>query len=79
MNVRGVHNILDFDGWFSIVFGSFYRFTAELEKSIVSVERVKEYQFTPQEAPFRIQEVDPEPDWPYNGEIEFIDYATRYR
>ncbi len=30
------------------------RFIADLEKSIVSVERIKEYQKTPQEAPFEI-------------------------
>ena len=31
-----------------------HRFTADLEKSIVSVERIKEYQQTPAEAPFSI-------------------------
>ena len=56
-----------------------FRYVAELEKSIVSVERVKEYQLTPQEAPFYYPDVDPEPEWPYKGEIKFDDYATRYR
>ena len=52
---------------------------AELEKSIVSVERVREYQATPQEAAFNLPDVDPEPSWPHRGEIIFEDYATRYR
>ena len=52
---------------------------AELEKSIVSVERVKEYQSTPQEAAFEIPDLDPPTKWPQFGEIIFEDYATRYR
>ena len=52
---------------------------AELEKSIVSVERVKEYQSTPQEAAFEIPDLDPPTEWPQFGEIIFDDYATRYR
>ena len=52
---------------------------AELEKSIVSVERVREYQATPQEAAFNLPDIDPEPSWPQRGEIIFEDYATRYR
>ena len=55
------------------------RYMAELEKSIVSVERVREYQATPQEAAFNLPDVDPEPSWPHRGEIIFEDYATRYR
>ena len=58
----------------------FSRYVAELEKSIVSVERVREYQSTPQEAAFYVSEIDPqEPSWPQRGEIIFQDYATRYR
>ena len=55
------------------------RYVAELEKSIVSVERIKEYQDTPQEAAFEIPEFDPPTGWPLQGEIIFHDYATRYR
>ena len=62
---------------FSISFS--IRYMAELEKSIVSVERVREYQATPQEAAFNLPDVDPEPSWPHRGEIIFEDYATRYR
>ena len=57
----------------------FFRYVAELEKSIVSVERVKEYQSTPQEAAFEIPDLDPPTEWPQFGEIIFEDYATRYR
>ena len=64
-------------GFFSIAFS--IRYMAELEKSIVSVERVREYQATPQEAAFNLPDVDPEPSWPHRGEIIFQDYATRYR
>ncbi len=52
---------------------------AELEKSVVSVERIKEYQDTPQEAAFEVSGFDPPPGWPHRGEIVFQDYATRYR
>ena len=64
-------------GFFSIAFS--IRYMAELEKSIVSVERVREYQATPQEAAFNLPDIDPEPSWPHRGEIIFQDYATRYR
>ena len=47
-------------GFFSIAFS--IRYMAELEKSIVSVERVREYQATPQEAAFNLPDVDPEPE-----------------
>ncbi len=39
------------------------RNVASLEKSIVSIERIKEYQNTPVEAPFDILENDPPPTW----------------
>lgn len=45
----------------------------------MSVERVREYQETPQEAAFSVPQVDPLPSWPPEGEIIFQDYATRYR
>ena len=51
------------------------RYVAELEKSIVSVERIREYQSTPQEAPFNLPDIDPESSWPIRGEIIFQDYA----
>ena len=41
----------------------FFRNLADLEKTIVSVERIKEYQNTLVEAPFEIPENDPPPTW----------------
>ena len=61
------------------LFPTYFRYVAELEKSIVSVERIREYQSTPQEAAFNLPDIDPEPSWPLRGEIIFQDYATRYR
>ena len=55
------------------------RFIADLEKAIVSVERIKEYQNTPLEAPAEIPGTDPGPEWPENGRIVLNDYSTRYR
>ena len=65
--------------WPSSLFPTYFRYVAELEKSIVSVERIREYQSTPQEAAFNLPDIDPEPSWPLRGEIIFQDYATRYR
>ncbi|KAI8342382.1 multi drug resistance-associated protein MRP [Chlamydoabsidia padenii] len=49
----------------------------EIETNIVSVERVKEYIDLPHEKYDSIRGVSPM--WPEKGEIEFNDYATRYR
>ena len=65
--------------WPFSLFPTYFRYVAELEKSIVSVERIREYQSTPQEAAFNLPDIDPEPSWPLRGEIIFQDYATRYR
>lgn len=54
------------------------RFCADLEKSVVSVERIKEYQETPQEAP-AVTYVDPDQVWPVHGNVSFDNYSTRYR
>nr|UOF76393.1 multidrug resistance-associated protein [Bursaphelenchus xylophilus] len=51
---------------------------SKLETNIVSVERVKEYSETPQEAPW-VTDKKPPPGWPRTGSIEFKDYSTRYR
>ncbi len=57
------------------------RYFADLEKAIVSVERIREYQNTPIEAPPKIPDSDPpaKEGWPRSGVIEFKDYETRYR
>jgi len=54
------------------------RFCADMEKSIVSVERIKEYQETPQEAPSTTYQ-DPDETWPESGNVCFENYSTRYR
>jgi len=46
---------------------------------MVSVERIKEYQETPQEAPFDVPENDPGSEWPEHGVVTFDNYQTRYR
>ncbi|XP_056096294.1 ATP-binding cassette sub-family C member 3 [Rhinichthys klamathensis goyatoka] len=55
------------------------RMTSDLESNIVAVERVKEYSETPTEAPWVVQDKRPPPDWPPEGNVEFVDYSVRYR
>ena len=51
-----------------------------MEKSVVSVERIKEYQCTPVEADMTLASDHQLPtSWPEHGEVEFCNYATRYR
>ncbi|CAG0919744.1 unnamed protein product [Notodromas monacha] len=59
--------------------GWLVRITCEIETNIVSVERIKEYSEMPSEALWVIPENRPPPDWPSRGQIEFVDYKTRYR
>ena len=44
-----------------------------------SVERIKEYENLPQEAPETIPETLPPADWPKKGKLKFKDYCLRYR
>jgi len=55
------------------------RNSSEVETNMVSVERIKEYQETPQEAPFDVPENDPGSEWPEHGVVKFENYQTRYR
>ncbi|KAH7326381.1 P-loop containing nucleoside triphosphate hydrolase protein [Stachybotrys elegans] len=55
------------------------RQTVEVETNIVSVERVLEYAALPSEAPEIIPSRRPQASWPEKGEIEFVNYSTRYR
>lgn len=55
------------------------RQTVEVETNIVSVERVLEYARLPSEAPEIIPNRRPPVAWPAKGELEFVNYSTRYR
>ena len=51
-----------------------------MEKSVVSVERIQEYQNTPVEAAMTLDsDQQLQESWPEQGEVEFCNYATRYR
>ncbi|PHH76236.1 hypothetical protein CDD82_4074 [Ophiocordyceps australis] len=49
------------------------------EQSMNAMERVKEYLDLEQEAPPRIEDSRPPETWPEKGDMEFVDYTTRYR
>ncbi len=52
----------------------------QMEQQMVAVERIKEYdESIPQEAASEIPEEDPPPEWPEYGEIQYVNYSTRYR
>uniref|UniRef100_A0A2K6Q7U3 ATP binding cassette subfamily C member 6 n=1 Tax=Rhinopithecus roxellana TaxID=61622 RepID=A0A2K6Q7U3_RHIRO len=51
----------------------------DLENSIVSVERMQDYAWTPKEAPWRLPTCAAQPPWPHGGQIEFQDFGLRYR
>ncbi|KAF7558692.1 hypothetical protein G7046_g5461 [Stylonectria norvegica] len=55
------------------------RQTVEVETNIVSVERVLEYAALPSEAPEIIADNRPPVAWPAKGEVDFVNYSTRYR
>jgi ATP-binding cassette subfamily C (CFTR/MRP) protein 1 len=52
------------------------REASEIETSIVGVERINEYAELTPEAPWKIHENKPPPQWPTNGEIRYVDYET---
>ncbi|KAM6249916.1 ATP-binding cassette sub-family C member 6 [Porphyrio hochstetteri] len=51
----------------------------DLENSSVSVERVREYQSTPKEAPWALNHGPRDGAWLTEGRIEFRNYSLRYR
>ncbi|KAG0203518.1 hypothetical protein BGX28_004238 [Mortierella sp. GBA30] len=51
----------------------------QLEISIVSVERIREYSQLPSEARDVIPDSNMDESWPQQGKIEFQNYSTRYR
>ncbi|XP_055982515.1 ATP-binding cassette sub-family C member 3 [Sorex fumeus] len=55
------------------------RMMSDLDSNIVSVERVKEYSKTEEEAPWVVEGSRPPSGWPLRGEVEFRNYSVRYR
>lgn len=55
------------------------RMTVEVETNIVSVERILEYSELTPEAPEVVEDRRPPPHWPSSGQINFVDYSTKYR
>ncbi|KAM5199046.1 ATP-binding cassette sub-family C member 6 isoform 2-T2 [Hipposideros larvatus] len=51
----------------------------DLESSIVSVERMKDYARTPKEAPWTLPTCAARAPWPQRGQIEFRDFGLRHR
>jgi ABC-type multidrug transport system fused ATPase/permease subunit len=49
------------------------------EQNMNSVERIKEYLDTEQEAAQVIEDSRPPAEWPERGQVEFVNYSTRYR
>ncbi|KAG5995510.1 hypothetical protein E4U54_002838 [Claviceps lovelessii] len=49
------------------------------EQNMNSMERVKEYLDLEQEAAPIVEKNRPAPSWPDKGNVEFVDYSTRYR
>ncbi|CAH0022950.1 unnamed protein product [Clonostachys rhizophaga] len=55
------------------------RQTVEVETNIVAVERVLEYSALTPEAPEIIPNRRPPVAWPARGDLDFVNYSTRYR
>ncbi|NXV78507.1 MRP6 protein, partial [Atlantisia rogersi] len=51
----------------------------DLENSSLSVERLREYQSTPKEAPWAVNHAPRDGAWLTEGRIEFRNYSLRYR
>uniref|UniRef100_A0A8C6A6B9 ABC-type glutathione-S-conjugate transporter n=1 Tax=Marmota marmota marmota TaxID=9994 RepID=A0A8C6A6B9_MARMA len=51
----------------------------DLENSIMSVERVRDYARTAKEAPWRLPSCAGRPPWPRGGQIEFRNFGLRHR
>ncbi|ERN02231.1 hypothetical protein AMTRI_Chr02g265240 [Amborella trichopoda] len=50
-----------------------------LENRMVSVERIKQYSNIESEAPWKIKDSLPSPQWPIHGNMDIIDLQVRYR
>ncbi|KAG5555058.1 hypothetical protein RHGRI_012555 [Rhododendron griersonianum] len=53
--------------------------TCTVEKQMVSVERIRQFIRIPSEAPWRIPDCVPSPNWPHHGDIDIKDLQVRYR
>ncbi|KAF7132274.1 hypothetical protein RHSIM_Rhsim09G0006700 [Rhododendron simsii] len=53
--------------------------TCTVEKQMVSVERIRQFIRIPSEAPWRIPDCVPSPNWPLRGDIDIKDLKVRYR
>lgn len=49
-----------------------------VENKMISVERILEYAKIPSEAPLVIEECRPDPQWPSEGSIQFVNLHVRY-
>ncbi|XP_027939759.1 ABC transporter C family member 3-like [Vigna unguiculata] len=50
----------------------------KMESKIISVERILQYTSIPSEPPLVINENQPDPSWPSNGEVDIQDLQVRY-
>lgn len=55
------------------------RMISDVETTIVSVERIKEYGEMKTEADWNIPNKKPAETWPENGQLEFKNFGVRYR
>ncbi|KAH8413308.1 hypothetical protein KR009_009966 [Drosophila setifemur] len=56
------------------------RMSSDIETNIVSVERIKEYGETKQEAPWELEaDKNKSKNWPEEGRVEFKNFQVRYR
>nr|XP_036672391.1 multidrug resistance-associated protein 1 isoform X20 [Drosophila suzukii] len=56
------------------------RMSSDIETNIVSVERIKEYGETKQEAAWELEQDKSKPkNWPQEGRVEFQNFQVRYR
>lgn len=53
--------------------------TCTVEKQMVSVERIRQFIRIPSEAPWRIPDCVPSPNWPHRGDIDIKDLQVNYR
>ncbi|XP_077296379.1 multidrug resistance-associated protein 1-like [Arctopsyche grandis] len=63
----------------TVVLNLIVNMASQVETNIVAVERVKEYAENIQEAPWRMQNTDPDSDWPSDGQIQIDKLVLKYR